>query len=237
MRLLGSSDSLRRTGFGFTSLLFCPSSSKSQAQQQGPLTDTTGANFAVLAPEEVHGSGEEEAEEEEEEHEGNAPSIAEEKVQGISVSSANNKPSKLKQHENVPPKKVKPDDQDLDAILKDLNIRTDRCKAKGCKNSTNFTGFMCEFCKEMYCVQHMNPVFHGCVDAYRAKSQADLRQKMLKAQNSASAAFGQTSTQKLKPEQKEALKSKLHAKLEHTMEKRTSQKTKDKDSKTSKKKN
>ncbi len=102
------------------------------------------------------------------------------------------------------------DGDDLDSILSEF--RVGRCKQTGCKESIQFTGFTCEFCKEQYCVNHMNPVFHGCAAAHRDKARDDMakRARDQKIRNASTPASNDTPAKKLSASDKMYLAQKLH---------------------------
>jgi hypothetical protein len=62
-------------------------------------------------------------------------------------------------------------DSELDGVLAEL--RAGKCGHKGCRSGLGIggTGYPCVHCRREYCVEHRNPLFHGCEAAARAASR------------------------------------------------------------------
>lgn len=67
------------------------------------------------------------------------------------------------------------EDEDLDDLL--AEFRVGKCFTKGCKKRVATISMICKHCNERFCVEHRNPIFHGC----RAAAQKVARANMLTA--------------------------------------------------------
>lgn len=77
-------------------------------------------------------------------------------------------------------------------------------------------GFVCEHCKERYCLKHMNPVLHGCSAAHKQKQLAAMSAAHKQLQKGGGSAH-------LKDSDKALLHSKLEKKIAEDKKARTKQ--------------
>jgi hypothetical protein len=64
------------------------------------------------------------------------------------------------------------DEEDLDALLAQMQLTPGVCSHVGCKASTELLGSTCVHCKLRYCLNHGQPLAHGCELDARASARA-----------------------------------------------------------------
>lgn len=113
--------------------------------------------------------------------------------------------------------KLDDDDAFLDGLIKE----SEKCYAKGCKESTKLFGESCKFCRHMYCLSHWGPETHGCNDAAKKEGIAEAKKKSVDVRIKTSAKPVIDGTPKMKDWQKNIAQDKLAKKMQAQKEERS----------------
>lgn len=107
-------------------------------------------------------------------------------------------------------------DDDFDSMLSEFG--SDVCKSAGCSARVKVMGFLCDYCKEKFCLKHMNPVLHGCAAAHKQKQLAAMSSALKQQQKG-----GGSGSAHLRDSDKALLHSKLEKKIAEDKKARTKQ--------------
>lgn len=97
------------------------------------------------------------------------------------------KPSKKKKPKSErasanPSKPLLEEDDDLDAILNEVEKADNTCFVKGCKQHLSTIAMTCKFCNQRFCLKHAQAEIHGCGDSASKHAHAQWARNLTSGQ-------------------------------------------------------